>query len=193
MKTILFIKHLQGLLHNPALEWDEIRKSHYDSGWDILKDFYLVFLLLLPFSISLKLLFITRSLKVILTQGVIIPLLALVFFIFVLYLLSIVMEEAAALMKGKLMHLAGIKIAYFSAIPFLSLFILFPVPYLGILMVLGGFIYMIALMISGGKILLAVPANRIFLWILSVFVSFILLFLLFAVFGALISFFFNFL
>ena len=192
MKLSNLVKHLQGLFHNPALEWDEIEKSYYSSSLQIIRDYYLFFVLAIPVAFIIRLLITLKSYKTLVYQGVIVPVIVIGAYVVVLYLLSIVLEEAADFMKGKVTPMAGSKIAFFSGLPFIALCVLIPIPWLGMLAFAAGFIYQIVMIYMGGVKLLHIPSGRRPLFIITVFLTFIILLVLFAILAALFSLFYNF-
>ena len=174
MRLTLVLKHLQGLFLNPKSKLEEIAKSYYVSWVSILKEVYLIFFFLICASFLINNLIHYSSIKKLLISGIATPVIFLLCYIFFLYLLSIVMEEVAHFMGGEVTHVSGAKLSYFSSLPILAAFVLYPVPYLGSILVFTTIIYKFVLILMGATSIMHLPSRRVFLWMVAVMISFVL-------------------
>jgi len=181
------MQHIRGLFHQPTLEWVAINQESYKSVFFILRNYFLTFLFLIPFSISLRLFFVHGDFKLIFYQAWLIGWIILGGYFFILYLMSIIMEEAANFMGGKAVPGSGAKLSYFSALPFLFMLILAPLPRVGFIIMLVSFAYNIALIYIGASEIFKLEGSKKILWFVSVVVSFLLLLFLVLLLAALIS------
>ena len=176
------LEKMQDLFQNPSAVWEKIEQEYVKSTFSILKDYFLIFYLLIPIAVTLKQFFVFKSIQILAYQGIILPAIAITTYLFVLYILSIVLEEAAEFMGGHAGSYAGVKLSFFSGLPFLCMVILSVIPYIGVFLALTGLIYQIALIYAGAETLLKIPAKRKWFWIFSIILSFgLLLFLFFLV------------
>lgn len=185
------LNHLNGLFKTPIKQWQVIDNEYHSSILNIVRHYYMMFFLLLPVSIILRLVISGKSFKAVMLQGLAAPVAGLLLFIFVLYLLSIIIEEAGAFLGGRVTPLSGAKIAAFSAYPFLAMTVFATIPYLGPVMLVTGFVYQLVLIFLAGKHMLLIPQGRLYVWFISVFLSFGLLVFLFAVLGMVVAFLLN--
>lgn len=175
MKPALLLQYLDLLFRNPKEAWATIDREYVGSTWDLIRNYFLVFFLLLPVSIGIKQVFVFKSFTLLIYQGILTPWVILGAYLVVLYLLSIVTEEAARFLKAKVVPYSGTKLAFFSALPFVACAVFVTIPYLGVFILLTGFAYQMILILFGAEYFFGLSGSRKWLWFISVFVSFILL------------------
>ena len=187
LQTAQLLKHLQGLMQNPRQELNEISRAYYPGGFTIISRFYTVFMILIPVSFGIKELIRYKTIKIFLFNSMILPITAILSFIVVLYLLSIILEETAQVMKGQVPHLAGAKVAYFSGLPMIAMLVFSTIPYIGFIFPLAGFIYQVILIYLSSELFFQLAPRKRYLWLIAVVLSFVLLLLLFSLLASLAS------
>ena len=183
---------LRGLFQTPFSIWSSLEKENIPSAVYILRHHYLIFIILIPVLVTIRQMFSFKSFTILFYQGILLPVIAILTYLLVLYILSILMEEAADFMGGRAESNGGIKLAFYSGLPFLSMVVFSVLPF-GFILVFTGFIYQITLIYAGCVPVLKVPSSRKWFWMLTIVISFILLLFLFFLVAFLGSFLMNFL
>lgn len=182
MNSRLILERLHGLMQNPQSAWFSIGKEYHNSIFRILRTYFIWMFIALPVVFTLATVFSTFEIRAILINGIITPVAALTVFLLLLYIISIVLEEVTSLLDIQPAPMSSAKVSYLSALPFLSLTLLLPVPWLGPVLAGSGFVYQIYLTYLGGAELFKIPAQKKVFWLIAVLLTLFLMLVAFLLF-----------
>lgn len=174
---------IDGLIRSPKQEWEKVDKEYFAGVWILLRQYFIPILLIVSTAMLLKFFITTdfdKSLSRELLKNVFIPLAFLIAYLILLFFIGIVMEEAAHTVGARENEMGGHKLLFFSALPFLISIALWPIPYLGKIVVMVFFVYQFYLFYMGAEQIFRLSPKRKWLWLLTGLLTFALIFGVFA-------------
>ena len=175
VKTALLWERLRGFFKDPEATFSLIAKEYHVSALSIIKEYFLFFLILIPVLFSFKAFIITSfSLKIAFKTFFIVSFGFLLYLVF-LYFLGLLLDEVGYYFGVRSSQIYGIKICFFSALPFCGFLTLSILPYIGKIFVICGFFYHLYLIYKGCFVVMLIDKKMLNKWLLMIIFSISLL------------------
>ena len=174
-KHQFFFSLLENTFREPELAFIQVSRRDRFFLRKFFRRYYLFLFSLLLFASTVKHTLTFRSYFYLFKKGLLEPLIISLGFLIFLYILSIIIDESANYFGKKHRSDTGAKICFLSAMPGLGILLFTFLPVFGnffFALALGNWVY---LMWVGSKTLLFFPGTRLTPWVMTVFITSLLL------------------
>ena len=166
IRTALLWDRLRGLFQEPDLTFISIFKEYHASARTILKEYFIILLIIIPLILSIHTLFITLAIKLAIKMFLK-TLIGMITYLLFLYCLGYIIDEINYRFGIDKIKMYGTKVCFLAALPMFSLLSLSIIPYLGKLIPLISILYHFFLLIKGASII-PIPSISIIPWFLTI-------------------------